>query len=81
MPKEVKIITHYYYDPEFEGEDQCNGDYAEVSIQVDGEEVRRYGDAYHERGEERAQGFIDAMEILFPRVKIIKEKIADIKLY
>lgn len=56
----VRVITHYSVkDPE------CNGDYAEVSIRIDGVEVIRYGDSSHDKGAEKADGYVDAINQFF----------------
>jgi hypothetical protein len=52
----VKIITHY------EASDKdCGGEYTEVSIWVDNRLVQQYGDYYHDKGEERAEAFVDGI--------------------
>lgn len=52
--KTLTVTTHYFEsDPEF------LGDYAEVSISLDGKTLRVFGDACHERGRERAEGFVE----------------------
>ncbi len=53
----VRIITHF---PENE-----RGDYTEVSIEIQGKEIIRYGDSYHDSGRERAAGFMDAFKLLY----------------
>ena len=56
MTKTIETRTHY-----FEDDTSFLGDYAEVCVLVDGEEVVRYGDASHERGRERADGFVSGL--------------------
>jgi hypothetical protein len=75
----VKIIEHHFYDPEFEGEDQTLGDYAEISIEVDGIETIRYGDWYHDKGKEKAEGYIDGLRYSNSNVFVERTKIADLK--
>ena len=56
MSKDVEVRTHYFEeDPEY------LSDYAEVSLHVDGVEVARYGDAGHDRGREKAEGFVTGL--------------------
>lgn len=54
------VITHYYaYDIEF------IDDYTGISIYTDKDmstPIKTYEDACHDRGREKAQGFIDALE-------------------
>jgi hypothetical protein len=57
----VDIIVYYGHDdPEFVY------DYHAVAIEIDGEEELRYGDSYHDKGEEKAEGFADAILFLNP---------------
>ena len=66
-------LTHFDKDDEDFG-----GDYASVSIFVNGKEVITYGDHYHEKGRERAEAFIEGLEYaLDVKAKITQEKIAD----
>lgn len=50
----------------------CKGDYAYVIIKdaSDGEELARYGDHYHDKGLEKAGGFIDALRWAFGTVSV-----------
>jgi hypothetical protein len=51
------ILTHYdKADPGF------TGDYLEVAVIIDGQEVRHYGDFYHDRGAQKAKAFCDGVE-------------------
>ena len=75
----VKIIEHHFYDPEYEGTDQTLGDYVEISIEVDGIETIRYGDWYHDKGKEKAEGYIDGLRYSNSNVFVERIKIADLK--
>ncbi len=56
MTTRIEVITRYAdEDP------QCLSDYCEVQVWVNGEQRACYGDAYHEKGRERAQGFVDGV--------------------
>ena len=49
----VQMVIHYA-----EEDSECGGEYYEVDILVDGKKAVTYGDHYHEKGWERAEGFI-----------------------
>lgn len=58
------------------------GDYYDVDIHIsapDGREYGiQYGDSYHDKGWEKADGFVDALKILYGnKLPILKIKIAD----
>lgn len=50
----ITVCTHYDKD-----ENGLHGDYRYVTITINGTEVRRYGDEYHDRGLDKARGFVD----------------------
>lgn len=56
----VKVITHFYKD-----DLECGGDYAKVTIELNGNQVITYGDQYHEKGIEKSEGFIDALKLIY----------------
>ena len=72
IPETIHIVTHYYSDDPL-----CSGDYAGVSVYLNNEKVTTYGDYYHDKGRERADGFMDAVKILFPDCICSKERKAD----
>ncbi len=73
--KEIKVITHYFKEDE-----DYVGDYDSVEITIDGKTVITYGDYYHDKGGEKAEGFIDGLSyILGKKVEFNKEDIADIE--
>lgn len=70
--KVLKIVTHFSVeDPEF------ISDYVSVEVFLDGNRVASYGDAYHDRGAEKARGFEDGVRALFPDVQVVRERVAD----
>lgn len=79
--KGITLTTHYpKNDPKFEG------DYDSIDILVrasDGWEFAiQYGDYYHDKGYEKAQGFVDAVQtILGPRIPLIRRNVADVEGY
>jgi hypothetical protein len=52
-------VVHY-----LESDPDCNGDYCYIEIFQDDELVAQYGDHYHEKGRQRAEGFFDAVNVL-----------------
>lgn len=54
--KKVEVITYYPKDDE-----DFSGDYSRVVIKINGKIVRQYGDAYHEKGDTRAESFLDGV--------------------
>jgi hypothetical protein len=75
----ITIRTHYLReDTEF------IYDYASVDVLVDGAVAVSYGDYYHDKGSEKAQGFVAAVEWLHankhltdPKLEIKHEEVAD----
>ena len=56
MKIEIKEIHGYY-----EGEEvnDCGGDYDGVEVIIDDVVVAEYGDYYHDKGAEKAEGFVE----------------------
>ena len=69
---DINVITHYYAD-----DTDCYGDYAAVSIEIDGIEIIQFGDHYHDKGREQAEGFIYACKHFHPSCIVTYRKIAD----
>lgn len=61
----VEKFTEAYGD-----EDLYGGDYCSVSIQIDGVEVKRYGDYYHDNGWDKAEGFVHAIRHVYPNITV-----------
>ena len=54
---DAHIVLH------FDKEDySCEGEYFEVDVVVDGKLIQKYGDDYHDRGYEKAEGFISGLQ-------------------
>jgi hypothetical protein len=53
----LEVVTHYHKD--------CGGDYVRVTIEMDGEILREFGDNYHDKGHHKAFGYIQAFYDLF----------------
>jgi len=69
---EIKIINHYGTDdPEFEG------DYYQIEIFINDELIQTYGDYYHDKGWEKAEGFMDGIKAITDDYTLTKEDIAD----
>jgi hypothetical protein len=64
----VKKITRYEID-----DTDCGGDYSEVLIEIRGEVVATYGDHYHDKGQEKAEGFIDALKHIYGENLVVVE--------
>ena len=55
----------------------CGGDYREVSITIDGTEMVRYGDHYHDKGRDKAEGFVDGLTCAYGEILLSHEYVAD----
>ena len=56
------------------------GDYSDVTIDVhlNGQHYQAaYGDYYHEKGHDKAEGFTDAIQMLHPNLPLLKFRIND----
>jgi hypothetical protein len=56
MQIEIKELHGYYEGDE---ENDCGGDYDAIEVIIDGETVAEYGDHYHDKGFEKAEGFVE----------------------
>lgn len=73
-PIKITVITHYHQsDPDF------HADYWGVTVEFDGEEVAKFGDEYHDKGEDKAQGFVCALTLVDPTLIFEYKSIADAK--
>jgi predicted DNA-binding protein (UPF0251 family) len=66
----IEIRTHY-------PEGEMYSDYAEVSVHIDGIEVIRYGDWYHDKGAEKASAFVDGVKHIVKDVEVSKAAVDD----
>jgi hypothetical protein len=73
-PLEVTVVvtTHYLKEDE-----DCLSDYCSVDISIDGIKIAEYGDAYHDRGREKSQGFIAAIQTFHPSWGVQYNSVAD----
>jgi major membrane immunogen (membrane-anchored lipoprotein) len=70
MKTKITVTTWFgYYDEEDKDED-FGGDCQGVDIYIDGKLVKSYGDYYHDKGEEKAEGFIDGVAYILGRNRI-----------
>lgn len=61
----LEVITWY-----FKNDTKFIYDYASVSILLDGKEVANWGDSYHDKGSEKAEGWVDCFTYLNPNCKV-----------
>jgi hypothetical protein len=47
----IEIITHYT-------KSNLDGDYSDVEVLLNGEQIGNWGDSYHDKGTEKAEGFV-----------------------
>ena len=73
----IKKIIHYSEDdPEF------SSDYTSIDLYINDKLVYTYGDYYHDKGQEKIEGFIDCIDYMV-KEKLIKsysleiERLAD----
>lgn len=71
----VTVITHYPTD-----DPDCGGDYANIDIvDAKGKTIAAYGDYYHDKGQEKVQGFLDALRYLKLLGKVKEKNVADVE--
>ena len=62
----IKVVTH------FPSEDlNFTSDYVRIEVFVEGFKAVEYGDSYHDKGQEKVQGFIDAYEYTHPKKVVV----------
>lgn len=54
---EVQIIEHFDISDE-----ECGGDYHYVTVNIDGIQVVEFGDHYHDKGAEKAEGWVEGFK-------------------
>ena len=76
MANGITVTTHYQ-----KSDTECGSDYCDVHIDVTVKDKRYhmdYGDAYHDKGHEKAEGFVDALKIVFgSKFPVIRVDVAD----
>ena len=70
--KQIDIIKHFLIDDK-----DFSGDYCSIELRVNDENVIEYGDDYHDKGDEKVEGFLDALKYLGCKVEPSHEEIAD----
>ncbi len=70
----VTQVTHYPED-----DPKGNGDYYDIELlDAEGKVIATFGDYYHDKGQEKAEGFIQGVEYaLGVKVKVVHKKAAD----
>lgn len=70
----ITRVMHYAED-----DPKCWGDYYSVTLKDGlGEIIAHFGDSYHDRGREKAEGFIMGLEYGYGRKAVItEEQVAD----
>lgn len=66
MGKKANGLTIAYHYPITDPE--CHGDYYDVTVdaQINGMKYSiQYGDEYHDKGSEKAEGFKDAFQVIY----------------
>ncbi len=69
-------VTHYAeFDPAY------MGDYVEVELKVilpDGVVIDKvWGDGYHDKGDEKCDGYLECLKDLYPTIKVRELDVAD----
>ena len=62
---EISIIKHFSYT-----DVNCEEDYEYVTVEINCVEVQRYGDGYHDKGLEHAEGFTDGIEHILSKLEM-----------
>ena len=75
--KGITVTTHYP-----KSDKRCEGDYYDVDIMVKADNKQyfamQYGDHYHDKGHDKAQGFVDAIHALFgSSVPVLRYNVSD----
>lgn len=78
-PRQIKGITITTHYPKTDQE--MWGDYYDVTIHVACGDMlfhMDYGDSYHDKGMEKAEGFVDAIKLLYgDKIPILRLRAAD----
>jgi hypothetical protein len=68
----ITRITRYGTD-----DPECNGDYYEVILKHGRKILGHFGDYYHDKGWEKADGFIAGMKVFEPNLRVVTKDVAD----
>ena len=76
--KTMTILEHHQKSEDGE-DDDFGGDYWDLEIlDENGACIKTYGDAYHDRGSDKAEGFIDGMRYVSnEEIKVEYKDVAD----
>lgn len=72
MELTLQVIEHFDKEDE-----ECGGDYHYVTIELFGSTIKRYEDYYHDKGEEKADAWVDGFayaQSLYDREVVILPK-------
>ncbi len=64
--RKLEVITHYQ-----ESDKDFSRDYVEVSILLDGKLIQEYGDRYHDKGDVKAEGFVEGFLEALGKVNVV----------
>lgn len=69
----VEIVTHYDKDDK-----ECSGEYVGVDVIVEGKVVASYQDYYHDKGDLKAEAFVEGLKwALKKEIKVKKISVSD----
>lgn len=71
-PVKIKVVVHYSPD-----DIEFNCDYYQIDIYLNGFKIKEFGDYYHDKGNIRAESYLDGITSFMTDVKVIRENIAD----
>jgi hypothetical protein len=71
---DITILTHFDVEDE-----ECGGDYFDVEVLDSNRKVlASYGDYYHDKGEDKAEGFVEGLKAASKEpVNVIYKSVAD----
>lgn len=72
--KKTKVIIRMHF---LKDDKSCGGDYNDVEVIVDGKLAVQYGDHYHDKGTEKAEGFVDGLIFAGLNPEVKDERVAD----
>ena len=55
-------IKEVFFKEYCEGDDPCGGDYHGIIVEIDDKPAITYGDHYHDKGLEKAYGFLEGYQ-------------------
>lgn len=73
MIKKIDVIWHYHKDDK-----KFLGDYWNIEVFIGQNKILEYGDDYHDKGQDKVNGFIDGVKSCGYEVIVNHKRIADI---